>query len=242
MLGYGTDDCPPVDVITGPGNVYVAAAKRLLRGRVAHRRRGWPDRDRDRRRRRRGRQLHRRRPGRPGRARPAGGLPADHHQRRAGRPGRHRAGQGSGAGQARRAGPGRADRAVGLRDRRRRRRRAGGLRRLGARAPGDPGGGRGDPGPPGSQRRRHLRRRLGAGLARRLPGRLQPRAADRRHGPLHRRAVGAVVPARCAHRGVRRRPRCASVAPYIDALGGAEDLAAHVQAVRVRVPAEPGQP
>jgi histidinol dehydrogenase len=28
----------------------------------------------------------------------------------------------------------------------------------------------------------------------------------------------------------------AAVAPHIDALGGAEDLAAHVQAVRVRVP------
>ena len=35
MLGYGTQDCPPVDVISGPGNVYVAAAKRLLRERVA---------------------------------------------------------------------------------------------------------------------------------------------------------------------------------------------------------------
>ena len=34
MLGYGTADCPPVDIISGPGNVYVAAAKRLLLGRV----------------------------------------------------------------------------------------------------------------------------------------------------------------------------------------------------------------
>jgi len=34
MLGYGTEDCEPVDVISGPGNVYVAAAKRLLAGRV----------------------------------------------------------------------------------------------------------------------------------------------------------------------------------------------------------------
>jgi histidinol dehydrogenase len=34
MLGYGTQECPPVDVITGPGNVYVAAAKRVLRERV----------------------------------------------------------------------------------------------------------------------------------------------------------------------------------------------------------------
>jgi histidinol dehydrogenase len=29
----------------------------------------------------------------------------------------------------------------------------------------------------------------------------------------------------------------AGAAPYIDALGGAEDLAAHVQAVRARIPA-----
>ena len=35
MLGYGTGECAPVDIITGPGNVYVAAAKRLLRDRVA---------------------------------------------------------------------------------------------------------------------------------------------------------------------------------------------------------------
>lgn len=32
QFAYGTDECPPVDVITGPGNVYVAAAKRLVRG------------------------------------------------------------------------------------------------------------------------------------------------------------------------------------------------------------------
>jgi histidinol dehydrogenase len=32
MLAYGTEECEPADVITGPGNVYVAAAKRLLRG------------------------------------------------------------------------------------------------------------------------------------------------------------------------------------------------------------------
>jgi histidinol dehydrogenase len=32
MAAFGTEDCPPVDVITGPGNVYVAAAKRLVRG------------------------------------------------------------------------------------------------------------------------------------------------------------------------------------------------------------------
>ena len=32
MFAYGTSDCAPADVLTGPGNVYVAAAKRLLGG------------------------------------------------------------------------------------------------------------------------------------------------------------------------------------------------------------------
>lgn len=32
MLAYGTDECDPVDMITGPGNVWVTAAKRLVRG------------------------------------------------------------------------------------------------------------------------------------------------------------------------------------------------------------------
>ncbi len=34
MFAYGTQECAPVDVITGPGNVYVAAAKRVLQGTV----------------------------------------------------------------------------------------------------------------------------------------------------------------------------------------------------------------
>ena len=34
MFAYGTDECAPADVITGPGNVYVAAAKRILSGTV----------------------------------------------------------------------------------------------------------------------------------------------------------------------------------------------------------------
>ncbi len=32
MFAYGTESCPRVDVVTGPGNVYVAAAKRIVRG------------------------------------------------------------------------------------------------------------------------------------------------------------------------------------------------------------------
>ncbi|MFE7314997.1 histidinol dehydrogenase [Streptomyces sp. NPDC057555] len=34
MFAYGTDECAPVNLVTGPGNIYVAAAKRLLRGRI----------------------------------------------------------------------------------------------------------------------------------------------------------------------------------------------------------------
>ena len=57
----------------------------------------------------------------------------------------------------------------------------------------------------GPQRRGDLRGRLVAGVARRLLRRLQPRAAHRRLRPALLRAVGAVVPARRApdriHRG-----------------------------------------
>lgn len=35
MLAYGTQDCASVNLITGPGNIYVAAAKRYLQGTVA---------------------------------------------------------------------------------------------------------------------------------------------------------------------------------------------------------------
>jgi histidinol dehydrogenase len=34
MFAYGADPCEPVDVVTGPGNIYVTAAKRLVRGQV----------------------------------------------------------------------------------------------------------------------------------------------------------------------------------------------------------------
>jgi histidinol dehydrogenase len=34
MFAYGTEDCRPVNLVTGPGNIYVAAAKRLLKGRI----------------------------------------------------------------------------------------------------------------------------------------------------------------------------------------------------------------
>jgi histidinol dehydrogenase len=34
MFAYGTEECPPVNMVTGPGNIWVAAAKRLLKGRI----------------------------------------------------------------------------------------------------------------------------------------------------------------------------------------------------------------
>jgi histidinol dehydrogenase len=34
MFAYGAGECEPVDVVTGPGNIYVTAAKRLVRGQV----------------------------------------------------------------------------------------------------------------------------------------------------------------------------------------------------------------
>ncbi|MFF4953596.1 histidinol dehydrogenase [Streptomyces chattanoogensis] len=34
MFAYGTGECLPVNLVTGPGNIYVAAAKRLLKGRI----------------------------------------------------------------------------------------------------------------------------------------------------------------------------------------------------------------
>ncbi|MFE0460390.1 histidinol dehydrogenase [Kitasatospora sp. NPDC058965] len=34
MFAYGTEECAPVNLVTGPGNIFVAAAKRLLKGRI----------------------------------------------------------------------------------------------------------------------------------------------------------------------------------------------------------------
>jgi histidinol dehydrogenase len=34
MFAYGTEECPPAALVTGPGNIWVAAAKRLLKGRI----------------------------------------------------------------------------------------------------------------------------------------------------------------------------------------------------------------
>ncbi|WP_049572499.1 histidinol dehydrogenase [Nonomuraea sp. SBT364] len=34
MFAYGTEECEPVTMVTGPGNIWVTAAKRLLKGRI----------------------------------------------------------------------------------------------------------------------------------------------------------------------------------------------------------------
>ncbi|MFR9675116.1 histidinol dehydrogenase [Streptomyces sp. TR06-5] len=34
MFAHGTEECRPAQMVTGPGNIYVAAAKRLLKGRI----------------------------------------------------------------------------------------------------------------------------------------------------------------------------------------------------------------
>ncbi|TMR10010.1 histidinol dehydrogenase [Nonomuraea turkmeniaca] len=34
MFAYGTEECAPATMVTGPGNIWVAAAKRLLKGRI----------------------------------------------------------------------------------------------------------------------------------------------------------------------------------------------------------------
>ena len=217
MLGYGSDGadesdrCEPVDVITGPGNIWVTAAKRLLRGTVGIDAEAGPDRDRHPGRRHRRPGARRRRPDQPGRARPAGRVRAGHRLAGAGRRGRDRAGPAGAGHQARGPGPRGADRrAVRRGAGRRPRAGAAGGGRLRGRAPGDPDPRRPRVGDAGPQRRRDLRRRLVAGVARRLRGRVQPRAADRRLRPALVRAVRAVVPARHPRRGVRPGRRCAT--------------------------------
>ena len=92
MFAYGAGICEPVDVVTGPGNIYVTAAKRLLRGLVGIDAEAGPTEiailadDTRRPGARRGR------PDQPGRARPVGGERAGHRLGRAGRRGRRRAG------------------------------------------------------------------------------------------------------------------------------------------------------
>ena len=71
-----------VDLVTGPGNIYMVAAKRLLKGVVGIDSEAGPTEIADPRRRHRRRRVRRRRPDQPGRARPAGREPCWSRPRR----------------------------------------------------------------------------------------------------------------------------------------------------------------
>ena len=93
MFAYGAGPCRQVDLVTGPGTIYVVAAKRLLKGVVGIDSEAGPteiailaDDTAD-------AGVRRRRPDQPGRARPAGRLRAGHRLRAARRRRRGRAGQ-----------------------------------------------------------------------------------------------------------------------------------------------------
>ena len=235
VFGYGAGSCEPVDMVTGPGNVYVTAAKRLLRGRIGIDSEAGPtevailaDDTAD-----------------PAHVAadlisqaehdplagavlvtdsealadavlelvPGQVAATKHSDRISDRPRRH---------------------PVGHRPGRRHRRRAAGRRRLRRRAPGDPDPGRARGRGAGAQRRRDLRRRRGRrcrwATTAPAPTTCCPPAA----------APGS--PAGCRVQSFLRgihvveydQQALAEVAGHIDALAGAEDLPAHAAAVRIR--------
>jgi histidinol dehydrogenase len=234
MLAYGVEDlCEPVDLITGPGNIYVTAAKRAVRGVVAIDAEAGTteiavlaDDTAD--------PVH-----------VAADLisQAEHDPSAASvlvtpsealadavdvelagrcrspsiRPDRDRAGR----------------TAVGHRAGGRRRRRARRGRRLRGRAPGDPDARRGGGGGPGAQRRAIFRRGVFTGFPRRLLCRFQPRAAHRRVRPTQRRPIGADVPSWHSRHQLRRNA-LREVSHHVITLAEAEGLPAHGQAISAR--------
>ena len=203
MFAYGTEDCRPADLVTGPGNVYVTSAKRLLKGVIGIDSEAGPTEiavladdtadasyvaadlvaqaEHD-----------------PNAScllvTPSADLldAVDRELDKAVPATRHRARVETALGNQS-AYVLVDDLEQGL----------AGRRRVGRRAPRGRHPGRAVVGGPCHQRRRRLRGSVVAGVAGRLPGRLQPRPADRGHGPAHGRPVGAVVPAQRARRGVR---------------------------------------
>ena len=81
-LAYGTESIAPVAKIVGPGNAYVAAAKRQVYRPGRHRHGGGPVGGGGDRRQRERPGLDRRRPAGPGRARRGGAVDPDHRRRR----------------------------------------------------------------------------------------------------------------------------------------------------------------
>ena len=236
MFAYGTGECAPVDVITGPGNVYVAAAKRILQGQVGIDGENGPteigiiaDHTAD----------------------PAylaadligqaehdelaacllittdAGLPArvDEELHRQLPATKHKERVATALGNQ--AGYVLVDDIAG---------RPRGLRRVGARAPGGADRGR------RQGRRRDPQRRGRSSSAPTAPVSLGDYLAGSNHvlptGGTARHTSGLSVYPYLKVVNVIEcdRDSLAAVAPRVDALGGAEDLAAHVAAVRVRVP------
>ena len=89
--------------------------------------------------------------------------------------------------------------------------------------------------PLGPPRRRRVLRAVGAGVGGRLPGRPQPRAAHLRVGPLRRRAPGRRLLRHDPRHLPRRGRPCRRSAPAVATLAEAEGLAAHAESVRMRM-------
>ena len=246
MFAYGAAEsdgtlvCRPVDLVTGPGNIYVAAAKRLLRGRIGIDAEAGPDRDRHPRRRHRRPAARRRRPDQPGRARhrspPRCSSPTARRwwprwsasSRTRSRPPSTPSGSGPRLPVPSQGSCSSTTSTHGLRVVDAYAAEHLEIQTRDARSVATAG----------PQRRRHLRRSLGAGVPRRLRRRVQPRAAHRRVRAALQRPVGADLPARHPRHRLRPRPRWPRSAHHVVALAGAEDLPAHGAAVEIRFPTE----
>ena len=238
MFAYGTEDCEPTDLVTGPGNVYVASAKRLLKGVVGIDAEAGPT------------EIGILADDTADPAFVAADLVAQaEHDANAScllvtpSPALLDAVDAELARQVpatrhREAGRDRAAQPVGLRARRRPRAGPRRRRRVGGRAPRGAHPRRPALGRPSHQRRRGVRRPV-------RPGVLGDYLAGSNHvlptGGTSRHTGGLSVQSflRSVHVVDYTRDALAEVAPHIDALGGGEDLHAHVDAVRARIPRSP---
>ena len=234
-MAYGIDGLEPVDMIVGPGNAYVAEAKRQLFGTVGIDLLAGPTeilraRGRDRRPGPRGR-----RPAGAGRARADLARDPHHHSHDFGRRGARRrralardlADRGR-----RRASPGAlAARSSSARTTRRWRVVS---RRLRARAPRGPDARRRGSSSAADQLRLAVRRRARDGRVRRQVDRHQPRAPDRARRALHGRPLGRQVPQDADLPAAHRRGHGAHRA-VVAAICDAEEMHGHALTARLRM-------